>query len=158
MKKILEKVIVAAMCLGSFSLHANDSNINAELAKVGQSDVLQTDLPYDSLENIKKRAFHVDECENITISKSSNKSITTGVFYFQNIADGSGQQHVAVYADSVICTNISGPREGVQFIIMNNGALLDMCHYYTKHKKYSSHKYTWGEVNTYEDHQTVKFK
>jgi len=85
------------------------------------------------------------------------KVVSTNVIAYQYTTDG-WMQHVAVYEDSVICTNIEGPREGVQFIIMNNGALADMCNSYKQHKDRFTHKYSWGEVNTYREYQTVSFK
>ena len=67
-------------------------------------------------------------------------------------------QHVAVYADSAIGTNMAGPRKGFQIIMASNGAIMDTCNAYKEHKNHFTHKYSWGEVNTYENYQTVTFK
>lgn len=61
-------------------------------------------------------------------------------------------QHVAVYSDAVICTNLAGPRKDLQIIILSNGAM-DMCHKCKHHKTHFTHKYAHCEVNTYNGYQ-----
>ena len=48
----------------------------------------------------------------------SNQDARTDVITYQYTTDGF-LQHVAVYSDGMISTNVEGPREGVQFIMMN---------------------------------------
>lgn len=141
----------------SFASIAGSSNTffsdqSETINEVSQSkDEIETSSLY--LSNLKlalKGSFEASK-------SSSNKSFSTSYIVYQYTNDG-WLQHVAVYSDSVICTNMAGPREGVQFIIANNGAVMDMCHNYTAHKDYNTHKYSWGEVKTYYDYQTVKFK
>jgi hypothetical protein len=140
MKKIISSVLVATSFLCAYSLCA--------------------DQVYDDIANGIKNRFGVDisqyQCANKAVAKSS-QSVSTNVFTYQYTTDGY-LQHVAVYSDSVICTNCEGPREGVQFIIMNNGAMMDMCNSYKQHTDYSVHKYSWGEVRTYKTYQIVTFK
>jgi len=90
-------------------------------------------------------------------AKSSHQTISTSDFAYQYTTDGYMQQ-VAIYPDSVICTNLEGPREGAQFIIMNNGALVGMCEKYSFHKDHAVHKYTWCEVKTYKNYQKIIVK
>jgi hypothetical protein len=53
-----------------------------------------------------------------------------------NIVDGWLQQ-VAEYEDSTKCTNMAGPRRGVQFIIADNGVLMDMRNEFTQYGAFS---------------------
>lgn len=130
------------------SMHA-DQSINT--SQFGQCATTDNNHFFESVFNAKKP-------NNSDLSKNaSSQSIQTNVITYQYTTDG-WLQHVAIYSDCIICTNVAGPREGVQFIIMDNGALLDMSHYYTQHKNHFTNKYPWGEVNTYEHYQVVKIK
>lgn len=114
----------------------------------------------DATQNISDTAVDFKSyigCDCEFIEKNQQRQQTTYNIYYQYTTDGY-LQHVADYGDGVICTNIEGPREGVQFIVMNNGALFDMCHTNKKYKKYFVNTYQWGEVITYSDHQTVTIK
>lgn len=157
MKNMLCKIIVATIFLGSFSLTAEESVFNDDLAKMAQSQPLSIDQIKENASATTKGMFFAECSEHVGSRKAASTQITTYNFYFQNIADGSGRQHVAVYSDIIVATNISGPREGLQLIGTHNGALIDMCHNYTVHKGYCKNKYSWGEVYTYSDHQTIVF-
>lgn len=137
MKKLAISLFIAIIFLGALSMHADQID--------------------DDGITILKQGFGIDVLEYPTVCKAAKKakqSVSTNVIAYQYTVDG-WLQHVAVYADSVICTNAAGPREGLQLIIAGNGALIDMCHTYKQHTDYVSHKYTWGEVRTYQTHQTV---
>jgi hypothetical protein len=154
-------MVITALFL-SLSLYADDSYFNEDLAKFGQADVLQFNQFHKSTKGTINEIFSFETPVESSINCSSHKKaaqapVTTTVYYFQYTLDGSAKQHVAVYSDSVICTNITGPRVGVQFIISNNGALMDMCHNCSMHQDHSTHQYAWGEVNTYSTYQTVVF-
>jgi len=82
-------------------------------------------------------------------------SVTTYDIRSQYTTDG-WLQHVAVYEDAVICTNLAGPRKNLQIIIFLNGAM-DMCHTCKIHNNRFTHKYSWCEVNTYLNHQTTSW-
>jgi hypothetical protein len=150
--KTLIRFLTFSIILGSFSLTAEQDN--SILCKIGQSVPLQ-ETTYSNNQEIIKNIVVNDL--KINKSKKSTESYSTNVITFQYTNDG-WLQHIGVYPDCIICTNIAGPREGVQFIISNNGAILDMCHTYKIHKNYFTNKYSWGEVNTYENYQIVTIK
>lgn len=136
MKKLLSLFLAMAF-LGAFSLQADQVDVdNATMIKNG---------------------FGIDIAEySIAATAAKKQVVTTSNIAYQYTTDG-WLQHVAIYADSVICTNVAGPREGVQFIIMNTGAIADMCHSFTERKNHVSHNYPWGVVRTYKTYQTVTF-
>lgn len=140
---LLKKSLLVMMCLGAFALHADQSYNDFSIAELTLSS--------------QGNQVLLDDSDSLDELVSKGRSVITNVFAFQYTTDG-WLQHVGIYSDSVICTNIEGPREGVQFIIANNGALMDMCHTYKEHKDHVTHKYSWGEVNTYSNYQQVKFK
>lgn len=149
MKKLISVFFVTMVLGGLFSLHADITSEYSVASRLGLSDSLQKVISFESM---------FGTGSDLQAKKSGNVSselYSTGNITFQYTTDG-WLQHVAIYPGSVICTNIAGPREGTQFIIANNGALIDMCHFCTKHKNYFSNKYIWGEVKTYENYQTVK--
>lgn len=109
--------------------------------------------------SLVKNNFASDFAKHATAKsvKKNVKSVSTNVYTYQYTTDGY-LQLVAVYQDSVICTNLEGPRTGAQFIIMNNGALVDMCNFSSTHSNYILHSYVWGYVKTYKTHQVVTVK
>lgn len=162
MKKLALTVFITLLAV--VSLQADQSyedgkNVSNDvyeyLSKSGQSVVIRADQSAE-IGVMIKNSVGVSEHPNLR-SKSGIDPVTTYAITYQYTVDGWTQQ-VAVYTDGVICTNIEGPRKGAQFIIANNGALMDMRNDYKQHKNNFTHKYSWGEVNTYENYQIVKFK
>lgn len=145
MKKFVISLLLAIVLLNVLPLHADQ--VYADTAAMVKHSF---GLDISDYSMLNKSALALPE-------KKVNQSVSTNVFTHQYTTDG-WLQLVAIYADSVIATNLAGPREGFQIIIMNNGAVLDTSNSYKIHTDYFSHKYSWGEVRTYKTHQTVIFK
>lgn len=147
MKKSVVISSIMIVFLGLCSLHADHSS-GLELG----SNLGLSVLPDQSFES-KEMVEGVFGSEDAPY-RTKGESYSTGNISYQYTTDG-WLQHVGVYPGSVICTNVAGPREGVQFIIANNGALFDMCQSYTKYHDHFTNAYSWGEVNTYSNYQIV---
>ena len=136
MKKSVMSLLMSMVFLGVLPLHADK-------------------IADDIAEQIRSRfgfATNISKSE-----KKAKQSVSTNVFAYQYTTDG-WLQLLAVYSDSIISTNLAGPREGFQIIMMGNGALIDTSNSYKIHSDYCSHKYSWGEVRTYKTYQTLIVK
>jgi hypothetical protein len=93
-------------------------------------------------------------------SKIVEKSKTYSTWNIGYYYDNSGWLYqCAIYSDGVaIGTSAAGPNKGFQIILMPNGSYLDSSNSYKEYKKNITHRYSWGEVNTYENYQTLKLK
>jgi hypothetical protein len=150
--------ITLILCLGTFNIYAQQEEIEQLLSV--QNNGMSGDISFSSTGKTEaQKSFSYDAKGYQMSSKSAakaQKTVFTNVITYQYTTDG-WLQHVAVYSDGIICTNLAGPREGLQIAILEHGAM-DMCHSYKMHKDHKSHKYSWGEVRTYENYQTVIFK
>lgn len=134
--KIITRLLLSITLLSTYSLYANQDN---DLA----SEI--------------KMCFAADATEYPVACKAAKKTyVSTNVFTYQYTTDGWLQQ-VAVYSDAIICTNMAGPRYGAQIVIRDNGKVLGLTDFYKSSRNKFTHKYAWGEVKTYTDHQEVTF-
>jgi hypothetical protein len=130
---------------------------NATNRLVEYSENKQEESMYALSEKAENCFLYSNSEDHLILNKSVNKkNVSTSDFAFQYTTDG-WLQHVAIYSELIVCTNAEGPREGFQCIITNTGALVDICHTYKIHKEYVVHKYSWGEIRTSENIQTVIF-
>lgn len=150
MKMLSKSLFVLTMVLMGGSLHADQHS--------GDSATLFSEFTGEiEVKIFEERISNSMFNDTYSISSSHGDSYSTNTITYQYTNDG-WLQHVGWYSGCVICTNIAGPREGAQFIIAHNGALMDMCHSYKQHKNHFTNKYPWGEVNSYENYQTIKIK
>lgn len=154
MKNLLVSVF-GMMLFFNCSIDASDYAYDQSIiSRLGVSNSVLGDQTMENLET-REKLFNLDA--RFIAGKADNKSYSTNAIAYQYTNDG-WLQHVGVYSDCVICTNVAGPREGLQLIIAHNGAMIDMCHNYKMYKDHFTNKYTWGEVITYETYQVVKIK
>lgn len=92
----------------------------------------------------------------LSIGVDAGYSVRTETFAYQYTTDGSLQQ-VAIYSDGAVGTNLEGPRKGAQMVVSNNGAILDICNTYMDLQDHWTHKYVWGEINSYGSYQTITY-
>jgi hypothetical protein len=151
MKKLTAMMFVTMFL--TFSLCADQSNneMHENFSKLGQSIPSNEESSSEDIDTMMKDLFG----SGVRLKKRN--PTTSYAISYQYTVDGWLQQ-VAEYEDSTIYTNMAGPRRGAQFIIADNGALMDMRNEFTEHRSYFSHKYTWAEIRTHENHQTVVFK
>lgn len=135
---MLMGLLLSTIVLGVFSLQADQAYDLATMMKIG-SGIDISECP----EQLDKYA------------QKDKKTVSSSNFIYQYTSDGWLQQLV-IYSDFIVGTNLEGPREGLQIIMWENLAM-DMCQSYKQHKGYITHKYTWGEIRTYEKYQKVIF-
>lgn len=150
MKKSLISLFVMLVFLGSLSLYAAIDQSSESVSQLSQSDFM---LEYQSIktEAMKKSMSGADTYF------LGGQSFSTHVVLYQYTPDG-WKQHLGIYPECMIITNMTGPLEGTQFIKDSDGHIVEMCHSYTKHPTHFSNKYLWGEVNSYENYQLVTIR
>jgi|GEM_PF-2338202 len=62
----------------------------------------------------------------------------------------------AIYASGAsVATVLEGPHKGFQIMLSPEGELLDSSRAYHEHDTYFSHIYSWGEIKSYPNYQTI---
>ncbi len=150
MKMLAVSLCAITLLFNELSLCAGEPLV---IGTIAQSHSLISETSFENIE-MRQSMLGTDE---LLYSRKASETYPTSNIKYQYTTDG-WLQHVGVYSDCAIFTNVAGPREGVQFIMANNGALIDMCHSYTIHKKYFVNKYPWGEIRTYNNYQIIEIK
>ena len=66
--------------------------------------------------------------------------------------------HIGIWSDCIIATVISGGADTGLQLINVNGAPFDSSIDYKKKSDHFTHKYSWGEVVSYDNKQIIKRK
>lgn len=74
------------------------------------------------------------------------------------ISDTGVNIQIASYTNFVVATALDGPEQHKQIIMQYNGVLLDCSNSISCKKDHFEHKYPWGRVTSYPNHQIIKHK
>lgn len=84
-------------------------------------------------------------------SHSSSKRTETNLVTYEVTPQGV-TCHIGWYLDGFIGTALNGTEEGKQCIIVN-GSIVGVSYDFKIYKDHFEHKYTWGKVYSYPNHQ-----
>lgn len=115
-------------------------------------------LPLQAIEIDEITSLIQKEIEGRTfLNYSSHHQTETYVVRYETVC--GYLVHVGIWTDCIVCTVISdGMDTGLQVITLLDGTRFDSSRDYKKKSDHFTHKYSWGEVVSYDGKQILKRK